>query len=123
MFDKDLAKKKIKQIENEIFNAKFIAMDAINCDKLKTRECFERIDECLERALIDFTILENILGMISKDRIELKNCPCCDGEAYFGSDVRHQYRVICSNCGVTTKWYHSAEEAANAWNKRVKEQE
>lgn len=108
MFDKDLAKKKIEQIENEIFNAKFIAMDAKKCDKLKTGECFERIDQCLEHALIDFTIL--------------KNCPCCDGEAYFGSDVGQQYRVICSSCGVTTKWYYSAEEAAKVWNKRVKEQ-
>ena len=56
---------------------------------------------------------------------ELKPCPFCRGEAEFvkigyqdRDDIISPY-VFCKNCGVTTAWYETKEEAKDAWNRRV----
>ena len=61
------------------------------------------------------------------EKIKLKECPCCGGEARFvytfEADTR-QVRAKCSKCGLATKWvdesvdYCAKEEVAKAWNLR-----
>ena len=61
------------------------------------------------------------------EKIKLKECPCCGGEARFvytfEADTR-QVRAKCSKCGLATKWvdesvdYCAKEEAAKVWNRR-----
>ena len=61
------------------------------------------------------------------EKIKLKECPCCGGEARFvytfEADTR-QVRAKCSKCGLATEWvdesvdYCAKEEAAKVWNRR-----
>ena len=59
--------------------------------------------------------------------IKLKNCPFCGGEAYFSTndaddaDDGIKFRVMCHECGITTKLYDSAKCAIRVWNKRTGE--
>ena len=61
----------------------------------------------------------------------LKPCPFCGGRAYVSAhaDVlftKHWYSIRCFNCDADTYWYYhckTAEEAAEKWNKRVRESE
>ena len=65
------------------------------------------------------------------EKIKLKECPCCGGEARvvytFEADTR-QVRAKCSKCGLATKWvdesvdYCAKEEAAKVWNRRENKQ-
>ena len=65
------------------------------------------------------------------EKIKLKECPCCGGEARFvytfEADTR-QVRAKCSKCGLATKWvdesvdYCANEEAAKVWNRRESKQ-
>ena len=65
------------------------------------------------------------------EKIKLKECPCCGGEARFvytfEADTR-QVRAKCSKCGLATKWvdesvdYCAKEEAAKVWNRRESKQ-
>ena len=57
------------------------------------------------------------------EKIELKPCPFCGGEAELKeyrltakADSRHV--VYCQKCGVITRFYESPEAAAEAWNRR-----
>ena len=59
---------------------------------------------------------------------ELKPCPFC-GESTvtmicrINDDWRNRYSVLCDyergGCGAESGWYHSKEEAAEAWNRRA----
>lgn len=57
----------------------------------------------------------------------LKNCPCCNGEAYFQKNEYFSNLYIsihCRNCGLQTKTFtptletSCVEDAIKAWNKR-----
>lgn len=51
----------------------------------------------------------------------LKGCPFC-GSSDVGHDtlkVNSSCRVKCNNCGVSTKYYDTIEEASSAWNTRI----
>ncbi len=59
--------------------------------------------------------------------IELKPCPFCGGKAKFalGEEYREEHKqandwVECESCGVETAYFDTAEEAAEAWNRRVR---
>ena len=49
---------------------------------------------------------------------ELKPCPFCGGEATHGK-YWHGWIVICSECGCKSVYAFSPEEAIDAWNRRV----
>lgn len=48
---------------------------------------------------------------------ELKECPCCGGEAVFKS--LHAAWVECSVCGLSTPAYIDLDVLASAWNRNV----
>ena len=50
--------------------------------------------------------------------LNLLSCPCCGGKAQFDSDVE-QTRVMCAECGISTRSYFTASEAASVWNRRT----
>lgn len=63
--------------------------------------------------------------------IELKNCPCCGGDAEIQSSYtppkriekfpnrEHEYRIVCADdYDLMTDWYPTPEAAAEAWNRR-----
>lgn len=52
------------------------------------------------------------------DDIELELCPFCGGEAHFGNEGGNW--ITCSRCWIETPYFDTAEEAAEAWNKRAK---
>ena len=56
--------------------------------------------------------------------IELKPCPFCGGAAYMRriSYRMDWYYCYCTVCGISqpTKKYQWASDAADAWNRRVK---
>lgn len=61
--------------------------------------------------------------------IRLRKCPFCGGEPEFalGEEYREEYEipydwVECETCGVETPCFNTAEEAAEAWNRRAGEQ-
>lgn len=53
----------------------------------------------------------------------LEKCPCCKGEAKMRQHrpfADHAaYQVQCVECGLTTKWFPTAELAAEHWNGRA----
>jgi Lar family restriction alleviation protein len=53
--------------------------------------------------------------------IELLPCPCCGGEARFGTeyDQTALYRVYCRGCGIRTSKDASSHKVVTAWNKRA----
>lgn len=80
------------------------------------------------------------------DKIELKPCPFCGGEAIFrfistyssGGDrcIGYDFKIVCSNCGITLPSRYEIrfrikedgefviekddrEKAANDWNRRI----
>ena len=61
------------------------------------------------------------------EKIKLKECPCCGGEARFEYRLNFtikQVRAKCSKCNLSTEWvdesvdYCAKEEAAKVWNRR-----
>ena len=54
---------------------------------------------------------------------EIKNCPFCGGEAEIGapSGFENAYIVICSLCGVKTRFFRDSGGAIAAWNRREPE--
>lgn len=57
----------------------------------------------------------------------LEKCPCCKGEAklrqYRPFADHAAYQVQCAECGLTTKWFPTAELAAEHWNRRAEDGE
>lgn len=56
------------------------------------------------------------------DKIKLKNCPFCGGEAnfrYWTINKGVKICVECPNCGIATELYYNAKKAAGIWNRRV----
>lgn len=51
---------------------------------------------------------------------QLKPCPFCGGEAYF---YEFERCIGCLNCGVETVSYHTEEEAIEAWNRRIEDEQ
>lgn len=53
--------------------------------------------------------------------LELKSCPHCNGNGRivsvsgFKSD---RYRVVCEECGASTREFETEQEAVSAWNMR-----
>ena len=55
---------------------------------------------------------------------DLKRCPFCGGEAKIQSNLLHNYRIYCVECGCQTiSWSESKEKAIEAWNRRAGESE
>lgn len=58
------------------------------------------------------------------DKVDLKNCPFCGGEAEMVvynnyNNYNHDYAVHCTKCGATVPiWRETEEEATRQWNKR-----
>ena len=55
------------------------------------------------------------------DKVDLKNCPFCGGEAEMVvyTNYNDDYAVRCTKCGATVPiWRETREEAARQWNKR-----
>lgn len=59
------------------------------------------------------------------EKIKLKKCPFCGGEAIFalGHDYRKEHGfegeyVVCIYCGIQTMLCDSPEKAAMLWNRR-----
>ena len=53
---------------------------------------------------------------------KLKPCPFCNGEAILSDHADGYYGlyvIVCDGCGVMTDYYNTAEEAIEAWNRRV----
>ena len=56
---------------------------------------------------------------------ELKKCPFCGTPSAWLYETEPiaegeltEYNVECDNCGASTAYFHTKEEAANAWNMR-----
>lgn len=63
--------------------------------------------------------------MTSTKRDELKPCPLCGKEAHLqfngATTLHHDVCVMCSHCGLTTKWFKGidkVQEAIKLWNTR-----
>lgn len=60
-----------------------------------------------------------------ENKIELKPCPFCGGEAIRLSDFDDEYErvylesVHCRNCHARVAWQETVEEAIEAWNTRA----
>lgn len=59
----------------------------------------------------------------NKMSAELKPCPFCGGEAEQGYKPNHSYIVYCPNCGIGTGYKNTEEQAIEAWNRRVNDDE
>jgi hypothetical protein len=56
---------------------------------------------------------------------ELKPCPCCGcqhpaimAKMIFKSGSPLGFRIECQDCRLMTCWWHTEEEASEAWNTR-----
>lgn len=58
-----------------------------------------------------------------ENNIKLKECPFCRGEAKIIFDFIGGYRVICNKCFIMSNNLPDIETAAEAWNKRLTEDE
>ena len=59
---------------------------------------------------------------------KLKRCPFCGGEACMQEHVfvgyRSTYGIVCLDCCCETRQFYDTEtEAAEAWNRRTKEED
>ena len=62
------------------------------------------------------------------NEFKLKPCPFCGGKAVFALGEKYRKEHIqesdwieCSSCGAETAYFDSRKEAAEAWNRRVGE--
>ena len=55
---------------------------------------------------------------------KLKNCPFCGAEATVWNRAKDSYSIVCTNleCCARTAVFFSEEDAAMAWNRRVKKE-
>lgn len=51
--------------------------------------------------------------------MELKPCPFCGRKPRMTRDIDGDCRVRCQNCGATTYYARTEEEATKAWNRRA----
>ena len=53
------------------------------------------------------------------EKVELKPCPFCGGEAVLLEDGERYYRyqVACCNCGIRVVAEHISTDAISAWNR------
>jgi len=58
--------------------------------------------------------------MASDDEFVLEPCPCCGGKATMehGAEQSDNGWVVCTECGLSTRYYDDPAEAAKAWNMR-----
>ena len=60
----------------------------------------------------------------SGEKIELKPCPFCGGEAEEGESLDYEhFTVVCWACVIDGPAKPTREEANEAWNRRVKSKE
>lgn len=88
----------------------------------------EKYDEYLLRKLeAQANMKEGRGNLMAVDDI-LKSCPFCGGQAHISIDTEAiidsfgrlwAYTVVCRHCHATSGLYHSAEKAAESWNRRV----
>lgn len=59
--------------------------------------------------------------------LDIKKCPCCGGPAEVIKETYLMkfamldiptYRVVCADCGLSTKAFFEKDDATIAWNKR-----
>ena len=48
---------------------------------------------------------------------QLSDCPCCGGGPR-ADGFCTDWRVVCGNCGLSTKWVGNKQEAKALWNMR-----
>ena len=58
---------------------------------------------------------------MSANEIKLRPCPCCGGPATMehGAEVAENGWVVCTECGLSTRYYDDPAMAAEAWNRRA----
>ena len=62
--------------------------------------------------------------------MKIEDCPFCGAFAdlqhhgsIFSVGQRDGYRIECANCAAKTCYWHTAEQAKNAWNQRAGQQQ
>lgn len=66
--------------------------------------------------------MKKCIMKIGKKKYELKNCPCCNGEAEIMKHGHGKYGVTssvrCRTCGLTTSRHIKTSIAVESWNTR-----
>lgn len=63
--------------------------------------------------------------MTEPKTIRLNTCPLCGKDtvkpsnAYFASCEDGKWKILCTNCGTSTRWFDRVTDAARRWNTRV----